>query len=198
MKDSDPLAAMALQVASALFPSEVRTPGQDCGADKGQPPGAPCPVCVEQAAQWAARVAEVRAALYAAKAKPRAAVAKELAETRAALAEVLADMVTQPEPGNPWRLHSIRRASELLTGEPLGFSGAEVFRGRLARGTLGGRFRAPFLGAELEPLGRAVVRMREAESHARNGRAEYAAEAERARAEYAEELAKALAAGVLA
>lgn len=77
-------------------------------------------------------------------------VAEELAATRAALAEVLADL-TGYEPGNPWRLDSVRNGSALLTGNPFGFAGAEVLKARAKAGTTGGRFNLDLAGPWARP-----------------------------------------------
>lgn len=101
----------------------------------------------------------------------RAIVAEaEAAGFREILSEVMADMLT-PESGNPWRLESLKRAAAALTGDSYGFSPGPVMLARLARGTLGGRFRAPYLGDEFETLGRLTADLVAARGTARQARA---------------------------
>lgn len=95
--------------------------------------------------------------------------ARAILAARELVAALLADMVASPEPGNPYRLDSVVAAVafvELAAPEAergRGYDSGRVFRARLSAGTLGGRFKAPFLGADLEPLGRAVESLAEAE-----------------------------------
>jgi hypothetical protein len=78
----------------------------------------------------------------------------KLAEARAVIAELMADFVSSPEPGNPYRLDSVKAAVRLLEKAPgQGWDSGEVFRARLKAGTMGGRFRPAYLGADLEKLG---------------------------------------------
>lgn len=145
---------------------------------------------------------------------------RALAEARAAPAEVLADLLN-PEPGNPWRLDSVKTASALLTGGPLDFDSRAPMVRRAMAGTLAGRFKAPDLGPDLEPLARAARNLAEAEARLRGARQAFdraeagaypgpvlgalsgslagaLAEADRARLAHAEALAQARAAGFLA
>jgi hypothetical protein len=55
------------------------------------------------------------------------------------LAEVLADL-TFYEPGNAWRLHSVKHSSLALTGDTYGYDGSLVLKARAQDGTTGGRF----------------------------------------------------------
>lgn len=92
---------------------------------------------------------------------------RAIVAARELVAALLADMVSNPEPGNPHRLDSVRAAVAFLEStaeEPgRGYDSGAIFRARLSAGTLAGRFKAPFLGADLEPLGRAVESLAEAE-----------------------------------
>ena len=107
---------------------------------------------------------------------PAAKVAADLKRARATIAELMADLVASPEPGNPYRLDSVKAAVaelERAAGLPpgSGYDSGAVFRARLTAGHIGGRFKAPYLGAPLEPLGKAVERLAEAERaelHARD------------------------------
>ena len=147
---------------------------------------------LEQAAeQWAKVDSDSRGFLiYSAAESMLEAQGQVLAEARDILAEVLAD-ICDPEPGNPWRLHSMRRAAAFLTGDKFGFSSGPVMRARLARGTLGGRFKPPYCGAELEKLGRLAADLAEIE---RKGDAKATRAARKA---HAAELAELKARGIL-
>lgn len=58
-----------------------------------------------------------------------------------ALRDVLADLLAY-EPGNPWRLDSVKAASEILTGDRYGFDSAAALEHRRLTGRgLGGRFK---------------------------------------------------------
>lgn len=110
---------------------------------------------------------EERVSFLAQEAMEQAARHIEAQQAVAIVAGLMADLVAQPEPGNPHRLDSVKAAVAFLerfaTVPGRGYDSGAVFRARLVAGHIGGRFKAPFLGADLEPLGRAAADLAEAE-----------------------------------